>query len=53
MADVACFNAVQCAGRDDDVDLQPDELGRDVGGALCAARRPAELERRGTAFDPA
>ena len=39
--------------RDDDVDLQPDELGRDLGVALGAALRPAILDRDGAALDPA
>ena len=39
--------------RDDDIDLEPDELGRDLGEALDAALRPAILDRDGAALDPA
>ena len=39
--------------RDNDIDLQPDELGRDLGEALVASLRPAILDRDGAALDPA
>ena len=38
--------------RDDDIDLEPDELGRDLGIALAAPLRPAILDRDGAALDP-
>ena len=54
MTDVACFAASDCASRrDDDIDLEPDELGRDLGEALAASLRPAILDRDGAALDPA
>ena len=39
--------------RDDDIDLKPDELGRDLGVALDAVFRPAILDRDGAPLDPA
>ena len=39
--------------RDNDIDLEPDELGRDLGEALAASLRPAILDRDGAALDPA
>ena len=39
--------------RDDDIDLEPDEFGRDLGEALAAPLRPAILDRDGAALDPA
>jgi hypothetical protein len=47
MTDVACFAAMTIATprRDNDIDLEPDELGRDLGGALLAALRPAIFDR--------
>ena len=41
------------SSRDDDIDLEADELGRDLGVALGAALRPAILDRDGAALDPA
>src|SRR5207245_623031 len=43
-----------CRGsrRDDDIDLEPDELGRDLGVALYASLRPAILDRDGASFGP-
>src|SRR6516165_10321825 len=38
--------------RDDDIDLEPDELGRDLGDTLLASLGPAVLDRDGTALDP-
>ena len=38
---------------DNDVDLQPDKLGRDFGITLGAALRPAILDRDVTVLDPA
>ena len=43
MAEVACL-AARVGGvavRDDDINLEADELGRDLGGALVASLRPA------------
>ena len=54
MTDVACFAARTAASRrDNDIDLEPDELGRDLGVALGASLRPAILDRDGAALDPA
>ena len=54
MADVACFAAgTRASRRDDDIDLEPDELGRDLGVALGAALRPAILDRDRATLDPA
>src|SRR5262249_28877297 len=39
--------------RDDDINLAPDELGRDLGVALAASFRPANLDRNGAVLDPA
>ena len=39
--------------RDNDIDLEPNELGRDLGEALVATLRPAILDRDSSAFDPA
>ena len=39
--------------RDDDVDLEPDELGGDLGEALVASLRPAIFDRDGATLDPA
>src|SRR5579863_3707202 len=38
--------------RDDDVDPEPDELGRDLGDALGSSFRPAMLDRDGAPLDP-
>src|SRR5262249_59457730 len=38
---------------DNDIDLQPDELGRDLGVALAACLGPAIFDRDGASFDPA
>jgi hypothetical protein len=38
--------------RDNDIDLEPDELGRDLGEALVAALRPAILDSDGAALGP-
>lgn len=38
---------------DNDIDLEPDELGRDLGIALVASLRPAILNCEGATFDPA
>ena len=54
MTDVACFAASDRGSRrDNDIDLEPDELGRDLGEALAASLRPAILDRDGAALDPA
>jgi hypothetical protein len=39
--------------RDDDVDLEPHELGPDLGETLAAALRPTILDRDRAAFGPA
>ena len=39
--------------RDDDIDLEPDELGRNLGVAFVASLRPAILDRDGATLDPA
>jgi hypothetical protein len=36
-----------------DVDVEPDELGRDLGEALGASFRPAILDHDGAILDPA
>src|SRR5215470_10912216 len=38
---------------DNDIDLQPDELGRDLGVAFGAPLRPAIFDRDGAALAPA
>jgi hypothetical protein len=38
---------------DNDFDLEPDKLGRDLGKALGASFRPAILDRHGAILDPA
>ena len=55
MTDVACFAATTACGsrRDNDIDLEPNELGRDLGEALAASLRPAILDRDGATLDPA
>jgi hypothetical protein len=44
-----------CCGprRDNDINLVPDELSRDLGIVLGASRRPANLDRDVAAVDPA
>jgi hypothetical protein len=44
-----------CGSRrcDNDINLAPDEFGRNLSGALGAALRPAILDCDGTTFDPA
>jgi hypothetical protein len=37
---------------DNDIDLESDELGCDLGVALAAAIRPANLDRDGATLDP-
>ena len=39
--------------RENDIDLQPDELGRELGEAFAASLRPTILDRDGAAFYPA
>jgi hypothetical protein len=39
--------------RDNDINLAPDELGRDLGEALVASFPPAILDRDSTTLDPA
>src|SRR5262249_9902368 len=38
---------------DNEIDLQPDQLGCDLGEAFGASLRPADLDRDGMALDPA
>ena len=38
--------------RDNDIDLEPDELGGDFGEAFAASLRPAILDRDGATFHP-
>ena len=38
--------------RENGIDLQSDELGRDLGEALGPALRPANLDRDGAALNP-
>jgi hypothetical protein len=40
-------------GRDDDIDLEPDEISRELGVAFAASLRPVILNRDGTTLDPA
>src|SRR5258705_14001399 len=37
---------------DNDIDLEADKLGRDLGPALAAALRPPTLDRRGAPLHP-
>src|SRR5262249_9850202 len=41
------------SGGDDDIDLEPRELPRDLAGAIAASLHPARLDRDGVALDPA
>ena len=54
MTDVACFAAIAASvpPLDNDIDFEPDELGRDFGGPLGATLRPAIFDRDGATFDP-
>ena len=54
MTDVACFAARtgELAVGDNDIDFQPNELSRDLGGARAASLRPAILDRDGATLDP-
>src|SRR5262249_59349656 len=38
---------------DNEIDLQPDQLGCDLGEGFGASLRPADLDRDGMALDPA
>jgi hypothetical protein len=47
------LNGTNCASRrDDDIDLEPHELGREVGVAVVAPFRPAILDRNSATLDP-
>jgi hypothetical protein len=46
------YSAHRGARRHDDIDLETDELGRDLVEPLVAAFRPAKLDRDGAAVDP-
>jgi hypothetical protein len=48
-----CRHNICRARRDDDFDLEADELFRDLGGTFSAPLRPTILDRNGAAFDPA
>ena len=37
---------------DNDIDFEPDVLGRDLGGPLAATLRPVIFDRDGATFDP-
>jgi hypothetical protein len=39
--------------RDDDIDLEPNQLGGELGGAVAASLRPAILDRKVTPLNPA
>ncbi len=44
----------RCGSRcDNDIDLEPDKLGRNLGGALAASLRPAVLDRNIATLGPA
>jgi hypothetical protein len=49
---VLCREDLWGSHRDDDVDLEPDELGRNLGEALLAPLGPAILDRDGATLDP-
>jgi hypothetical protein len=53
MTVVACFAATTAGGsrRDDDIDVEPDEFGRDFGEAFLASLAPAILDRNGATLD--
>jgi hypothetical protein len=48
-----CCDHTGGSPRGNDIDLEADELGRDLGVALGASLRPAILDRNGAALDPA
>jgi hypothetical protein len=41
------------SAREYEINVEPDELGRDLGGALAATLRPAILDRNGAALNAA
>src|SRR5258705_4002755 len=47
------FRSNRGSERNDDIDLEANELGRDFGVSLGAAPRPAMLDRDGAPLDPA
>src|SRR5262245_40470842 len=47
-----CCNNGCGSMRENDVDFEPDKLSRDLGEALVAALRPANLDRDGATLDP-
>jgi hypothetical protein len=54
MTSVACFNVgTAIAFCDNDVDVEADKLGRDLGVALGTSLRPVILDRDGAPLDPA
>ncbi len=48
-----CCDDRRGSRRDNDIDLEPDELGRDLGEALVAPLGPANLDRDSATLDPA
>src|SRR6185436_7836802 len=48
-----CCNGGGGSPRDNDVDLEPDELGSDLGSALRASLSPAIFDRDSATFSPA
>src|SRR5262249_39618752 len=47
-----CGNDGSGSGRDDDIDVEPDQLGCDLGEALSASSCPAIFDRDRAALDP-
>jgi hypothetical protein len=48
-----CRNGGYGSPRDNNVDLAPDELGRDLGETLVVSLRPRIFDRDGAALEPA
>jgi hypothetical protein len=48
-----CCDGGHSSRRDNDLDLESDKLGRDLGGALAASLRPAIVDRDRATLDPA
>ena len=47
-----CRNDIRGPPRDNDIDLQPHQLGRDFGVALGASLRPTNLDGDSATLDP-
>jgi hypothetical protein len=47
-----CGQDIDGARGEDDIDLEPGELGGDLGGAFPAALRPTVFNRDAATFDP-